>query len=337
MNNSEQLKQKPRILTGDRPTGPLHLGHYVGSLKNRVELQNDYETYIMCADVQALTDNYDNPEKVRNNVYQVVQDNIAAGLDPEKVTFFIQSTIPEIAELTVFFMNLVKHSEVLRNPTVKTEIIEKGFGETTPFGFVAYPISQAADILFLRSHLVPVGDDQKPMIELTRTIAKRFNKTYKTELFPMVKGKYSELGRLVGIDGGAKMSKSIGNVISLSDDEATVKQQVMRMYTDPNRIKATDPGKVEGNPVFIYHDAFNTDIAEVEDLKTRYKKGTVGDVEVKEKLALAINKFLDPIRERRAKFPMDKVEEIVKAGNEKAKKEAEITMALVKEAMKINY
>ncbi len=329
-------KQK-RILTGDRPTGPLHLGHYVGSLQNRVKLQYEYETFIMTADVQALTDNYDNPDKVRQNVYQVVQDNLAVGLDPENVTFFIQSQIPEIAELTVFFMNLVTHNEVLRNPTVKNEIKQKGFGDSTPFGFVAYPVSQAADILFLRSDLVPVGDDQKPMIELTREIARRFNKIYGKPVFNEVEGKYGEIGRLVGTDGNAKMSKSLGNTIYLKDDATTVLEKVKKMYTDPNRIKATDPGRVEGNPVFIYHDAFNTDKEEVQDLKTRYQKGTVGDVEVKEKLAKALNNFLEPIREKRNEFPMEKVKEIVSEGTKRTKKEAEVTLEMVKEAMKINY
>lgn len=326
-----------RILTGDRPTGPLHLGHYVGSLQNRVKLQDEYETFVMCADVQALTDNYDNPEKVRSNVYQVIQDNLAIGLDPEKVTFFIQSTVPEIAELTVFFMNLVRHSEVLRNPTVKAEIAQKKFGESVPFGFVAYPISQAADILFLRTNLVPVGDDQKPMVELANRIGERFNNIYKTKIFNKVEGKYSQLGRLVGTDGNAKMSKSIGNCIYLSDSKEQVNTMVKKMYTDPNRLKATDPGKVEGNPVFIYHDAFNDNIDEVNDLKERYRLGKVGDVEVKDKLAIAINKFLEPIRERRLKYPIELVKEIANTGNKKAQKEANETMQMVKQAMKINY
>jgi tryptophanyl-tRNA synthetase len=326
-----------RILTGERPTGPLHLGHYVGSLKNRVKLQNEYETFILVADIQALTDNYDNPEKVRKNVYQVVQDNIAVGMNPEKVTFFIQSTVPQIAELTILFMNLVSHNEILRNPTVKTEIKQKKFEDRTPFGFVAYPVNQAADILFLRSDLVPVGDDQKPMVELARTIAKRFNSTYNSEIFPEVKGYYSDIGRLIGTDGNAKMSKSLGNTIYLSDSEDEVNKKVMSMYTDPNRIRATDPGKVEGNPVFIYHDAFNTNVEEVKDMKARYKKGTIGDVEVKKKLAIAINDFLEPIRERRGKFPIEKVKEIVEEGNKKARDEGEETMELVRKAIKIDY
>ncbi len=326
-----------RILTGDRPSGPLHLGHYVGSIKNRVLLQDEFETFVLVADVQALTDNYENPEKVSKNVYQVVQDNIAAGVDPEKVTFFIQSMIPEIAELTIFFMNLVRHAEVLRNPTVKTEINEKGFGEKVPFGFIAYPVSQAADIHIVRADLVPAGDDQDPMIELADKIGRRFNKTYGVEVFKRVGGRPGDMGRLVGLDGNSKMGKSLNNSIDLIDDTETVDKKVMSMYTDPNRVKATDPGTVEGNPVFIYHDAFNPNIEEVNDLKARYKEGTVGDVEVKQKLAVAINNYLDPIRERRKKYPMDKVKEILMEGTKKAKLEAEETLEMVREAMKINY
>jgi tryptophanyl-tRNA synthetase len=328
---------KQRILTGDRPTGPLHLGHFVGSLQNRVALQDEYETFIMVADIQALTDNYDNPEKVRNNVYQVVQDNIAAGVDPEKVTFFIQSQIPQIAELTVLFMNLVSHNEVLKNPTVKTEIGEKGFGERTPFGFVAYPISQAADIQFLRADLVPVGRDQAPMLELADKIGERFNRTYKTDIFHKIQPKFGDIGRLVGTDGNAKMSKSLNNAIYLSDSPEEVKKKVMSMYTDPNRIRPTDPGTVEGNPVFIYHDAFNTNADEVNELKERYRAGTVGDVEVKQKLDVAINAFLEPIRTRREQYPLDKVKEIVTEGTKRALAEATVTMDMVREAVKINY
>lgn len=342
MNNSNSNKK--RILTGDRPTGQLHLGHFVGSIQNRVKMQDEYDLFYLIADVQALTDNYNNPEKVRNSVLQVAQDNLACGLDPEKSTIFIQSMIPEIAELTIFFMNLVSLNEVLRNPTVKTEIEEKNFdmpggrqGETTPFGFVAYPVSQAGDILFCRTNIVPVGDDQKPMIELARTIAKRFNRTYGAEIFPLPKGEYAKVGRLIGTDGSGKMSKSLGNFIALADDEDTVNEKVMKMYTDPNRIKATDPGVVEGNPVFIYHENFNDNKDEVSDLKERYRKGAVGDVEVKQKLAMAINKFLDPIRERRKEFPMDKVEEIVMEGTKKARIEAKETMEIVRKVMKIDY
>jgi tryptophanyl-tRNA synthetase len=328
---------KKRILTGDRPTGPLHLGHYLGSVKNRALLQDEYDLFYLIADIQALTDNYDNPGKVRENVLQVAQDNIACGVDPAKSTIFIQSMIPEIAELTVLFMNLVTHNEILRNPTVKTEIKQKDFGDSTPFGFVAYPVSQAADILFCRSDLVPVGIDQAPMIELAREIGKRFNKTYKKEIFHNVQAKFGVQQNLVGTDGDSKMSKSKGNTINLIDDEKTVIEKVKKMYTDPNRVRPTDPGKVEGNPVFIYHDYFNPNIEEVNDLKERYLVGKVGDVEVKEKLSLAINKFLEPIRERRKQFPIEIVREIVMEGTKRAQMEAKDTMAMVKEAMLIDY
>lgn len=326
-----------RVLTGDRPTGPLHLGHYLGSIKNRVELQNNYELFYLIADIQALTDNHKNPEKVASNVFQVAQDNLACGIDPEKTTIFIQSMIPEIAELTVLFMNLVSHSEVLRNPTVKTEIADKKFGETVPFGFVAYPVSQAADILFCKSNLIPVGIDQAPMIELSKEIADRFNKIYGKEIFPLPEALFGVSKNLVGTDGGSKMSKSLGNTINLIDEDEILKKKIMNMYTDPNRIHANDPGKVEGNPVFIYHDAFNINLDEVNNLKQRYEKGTVGDVEVKEKLFIAIKSFLEPIRARRELFPIDKVKEIVFAGIEKTRKVAKQTLEEVREVMKISY
>lgn len=330
-----------RILTGERPTGKLHLGHFVGSLKNRVKLQNEFETYIMTADVQALTDNYDNPERIRENILETTMDNLSVGLDPGKVTFFVQSTIPQIAELTVFFMNLVTHEQVLRNPTVKSEITEKAskFKGNPPFGFIAYPVSQAADILILRSNLIPVGDDQKPMVELASEIAQRFNRIYKLQVFPIPQGMYSNIGRLVGLDGNAKMSKSLGNAIYLSDSKEEVETKVNKMFTDPARIRPTDPGKVEGNPVFIYHDAFNPNINEVEDLKVRYKEGRVGDVEVKKKLSIALNEFLNPIREKRRFYEKDPdtVIDILKTGTKKVLNEAEETLSLVKEAMKINY
>ncbi|MCA9379221.1 tryptophan--tRNA ligase [Candidatus Dojkabacteria bacterium] len=333
----ENKNEPKRILTGDRPTGPLHLGHFVGSLQNRVKLQNEFKTFIMVADVQALTDNYDNPEKVRDNVYQVIQDNIAAGIDPEKATFFIQSQIPQIAELTVFFMNLVSHAEVLRNPTVKTEIAQKGMTETVPFGFVGYPVSQAADIHIVRADLVPVGEDQAPMLELADKIGERFNRIYKSQVFHKVQGKFGDVARLVGTDGNAKMSKSLGNCIYLQDTPEQVHQRVSSMYTDPARIRATDPGKVEGNPVFIYHDAFNANKEEVEDLKQRYRAGKVGDVEVKQKLEVAINAVLGPIRERREKYPLSLVKQIAEEGQRKVLQEAETTMQMVREAMKIDY
>ncbi len=327
---------KKRILTGDRPTGPLHLGHYVGSHANRVKLQNDYDTFILLADVQALTDNFDNPEKVRDNVLQVLQDQLALGLDPEKVTFYLQSAIPQTAELTVFFANLVTMARLERNPTVKDEIKQKDkFKDSTPLGFVMYPVSQAADIAIIKGNVVPVGEDQLPHIEQTREIVRRFNSIY-GEVFPEPEGVVGETPRLVGLDGNAKMSKSLGNAIYLMDDTETVKQKVMSMYTDPSRIRPTDPGKVEGNPVFIYHDIFNENKAEVEELKARYKAGQVGDVEVKQKLVVAINTFLDPIRERRQKYADEKVlMEILTEGTKRTLKVASETMDEVKDAMKL--
>lgn len=332
---------RQRILTGDRPTGKLHLGHYVGSLINRVKLQHEYETYILVADVQALTDNYVNPDKVRSNILETTIDNLSVGIDPKISNLFIQSRIPEIAELTIFFMNLVSLEEVMRNPTVKDEVKQKQtqFKGNPPFGFIAYPISQAADILAPMAEIVPVGDDQAPMIEMTNLIGREFNKIYNTDLFKEVKGVYTETKRLVGTDGNAKMSKSLGNTILLSDTPEEVKSKVMKMYTDPTRIKATDPGKVEGNPVFIYHDLFNSNIDEVNDLKDRYQKGNVGDVEVKEKLITAINNFLDPFREKRAYYEnnRDEVIDILKTGEEKVRSIAGETLERVRDAMKINY
>ncbi len=329
-----------RILTGDRPTGKLHLGHYVGSLKNRVALQNDYQTFIMVADVQALTDNFDNPQKVRDHVLEVTMDNLAVGLDPNKVTFFIQSQVPQIAELTIFFMNLVTMARLMRNPTVKTEINQKGFGEDVPVGFVNYPISQAADILFLKADLVPVGEDQLPMIEQTREIARKFNSIY-GPVFPEPEAKVGEVARLVGTDGNAKMSKSLGNTIYFADDAATVEKKVMSMYTDPSRVHPTDPGKVEGNPVFIYLDTFapTSENDQINEYKKRYAAGQVGDVEVKKYLAKILNDFLDPIRQRRPEYASnpEKVSQILKEGTEKVCQIAEETMKEVRSVMKINY
>lgn len=325
---------KKRILTGDRPTGNLHLGHYVGSLQNRVQLQDEYETFVMIADVQALTDNFDNPKKVSENTLQVLLDNIAVGLDPEKVTFFLQSAIPQIAELTIFYANLVTLARLGRNPTVKEESkTKKNFEDSMPLGFFMYPVSQAADITFVKANLVPVGEDQVPHIEQTRELVRKFNSIY-GEIFPEPEALVGKHGRLVGLDNNAKMGKSLGNAIFLNDDNETLKKKIMGMYTDPNRIRATDPGKVEGNPVFIYHDIFNSDQEEVEGLKTRYLLGKVGDIEVKEKLLLAVSKFLEPIRERRSKYNDEKLlMEILSAGTSKARVIAEQTMAEVKGSM----
>src|SRR5271156_1565903 len=284
-----------RILTGDRPTGPLHLGHYVGSLQNRVRLQHEYDTYILIADIQALTDNFEHPEKLHDNVLAVAQDYLAVGLDPERVKIVVQSMVPELTELTTFFMNLVTVATLERNPTVKEEIKQRNFTRGVPVGFWSYPISQAADITIFKAHLVPVGEDQLPMIEQAREIVRRFNKLYGKVLIEP-RAMLGEVARLPGTDGGAKMSKSINNCIYLSDSTEQLHRRGMSMFTDPTRIHPTDPGHVEGNPVFTYHDVFNPNKAEVEELKERYRLGTVGDVEVKQRLYEALNLFLTPIR-----------------------------------------
>jgi tryptophanyl-tRNA synthetase len=329
---------KKRILTGDRPTGKMHLGHYVGSLKNRVKLQDSYDQFVMVADVQALTDNFENPQKVRDNVREIVLDYLSVGIDPEKTTIFIQSLIPEIAELTVYYLNLVTLERVLRNPTVKEEIKQKGFSKNLPAGFAMYPISQAADITFCEANLVPVGGDQLPMIEQTREIVRRFNNLY-GKVLTEPKALVGDVPRLPGTDGSAKMSKSIGNCIYLSDSKEEVERKVMGMYTDPSRVHSTDPGKVEGNPVFVYHDVFNQNKREVEDFKRRYQEGKVGDVEIKKRLTEVLNELLEPFRQRRAEYERqpEKVDRIIKNGTERAKKIAEVTMGKVRKAMKINY
>jgi tryptophanyl-tRNA synthetase len=329
---------KKRILTGDRPTGPLHLGHYVGSLANRVRLQDEYDTLVLIADFQALTDHFDAPDLVRENVRQVALDYLAVGLDPNKVTVVIQSMIPEIAELTVIYSNLVTVSRLQRNPTTKAEIKEKSMGARVTYGFLGYPVSQAADITVFGAHLVPVGEDQLPHIELTGEIVRRFNQLYGPVLIEP-EALLSEFPRLPGIDGQAKMSKSLGNAIYLSDSPEVVAEKVRRMFTDPTRIHATDPGHVEGNPVFAYHDAFNPDRAEVEELKVRYRAGRVGDVEVKRRLARVLNEFLDPIRQRRAYYAARPgfVDEVLIAGTRRGKRLAEETMEHVRAAMHMDY
>jgi tryptophanyl-tRNA synthetase len=334
-----------RILTGDRPTGRLHLGHFVGSLRNRVQLQHDYETYILIADVQALTDNFERPETLQAHIREVALDYLAVGLDPRRCAFVIQSLIPEIAELTMYYLNLVTLARVERNPTVKTEIKQK-FGNEVPMGFVCYPVSQAADITAFGAHLVPVGDDQKPMIELTRDIVGRFNNLY-GETLVMPEGMYAEVSRLPGTDGQAKMSKSLNNGIYLSDDEATVNKKVMSMFTDPNRLTGKEPGNVEGNPVFTYLDAFHPDKTLVADLKERYRAGgadergkpLLGDVSVKRELASALNQMLEPIRQRRAEFERDDayVWDVLSDGTRRGRECAAQVMDSVRAAMKLNY
>ncbi len=326
---------KKRILTGDTPTGKLHLGHFVGTLENRVKLQHEYETFIILADLHALTTLSKEPKMVAEHTYQCALDNLAVGLDPEKINMFIESRIPEIYELSAIFSMYVSHARALRNPTVKDEIVMKGMGEQFSLGFINYPIFQAADILCVKAHLVPVGVDQVAHLEQTREIARDINEITGSEIFPIPEALVGRVGKLIGTDGNPKMSKSLGNLISLSEDRESVKKKVMNMYTDPNRIHPTDPGKVEGNPVFAYHDCFNTNKKEVEDLKTRYKVGKVGDVEVKEKLLTALNLFLDPIRERRMYYENNKnlVFEILDNGTKKTRDETIKTLGEVKEKM----
>jgi tryptophanyl-tRNA synthetase len=335
------MKQENEIvLTGDRPTGPLHLGHFVGSLKNRLELQNKYKQFVMLADIQALTDNYDNPQKVHDNVYEVIADYLAVGIDPTKTTIFIQSQIPQIAELTVFYMNLVTVNRLKRNPTVKTEILQKGFGESLTAGFLAYPISQAADITSFKGTIVPVGEDQLPMIEQTNEIVRAFNRIYNTDVLKEAKALIPKVAsRLPGIDGKAKMSKSLGNAIFLKDSSDELKQKVMKMYTDPNHLKVEDPGQIEGNTVFEYLDVFATDKPEVEKMKENYQKGGLGDVKVKKYLIDVLEEILSPIREKRKEIENDKpyLIEVARKGTDNAFHVAEKTISEVKTAMKLVY
>ncbi|MDO5156346.1 MAG: tryptophan--tRNA ligase [Eubacteriales bacterium] len=341
------------ILTGDRPTGRLHVGHYVGSLKRRVELQNSGEfdkIYIMIADAQALTDNADNPDKVRENIIEVALDYLACGLDPSKSTIFIQSMIPELTELTFYYMNLVTVSRLQRNPTVKNEIKMRNFEASIPVGFFNYPISQAADITAFKATVVPVGEDQMPMIEQTKEIVHKFNSVYGEALVdPQILLPDNEAClRLPGIDGKAKMSKSLGNCIYLAEEPEEIKKKVMSMYTDPDHIKITDPGKLEGNTVFTYLDAFSKpehferylpEYANLDELKAHYTKGGLGDVKVKKFLNNVIQEELEPIRNRRKEYQKDiaYVYDVLKKGSEEAEKVAAQTLSDVKAAMRINY
>ena len=341
------------ILTGDRPTGRLHLGHYVGSLKRRVELQNGGEfdkIYIMIADAQALTDNFDNPSKVRNNVIEVALDYLAVGIDPKKATIFVQSEISELTELTFYYMNLVTLSRLQRNPTVKNEIKLRGFEKSIPVGFLNYPISQAADITAFNATCVPVGVDQLPMIEQTREIVHSFNSIYGNTLtMPEAEVPKSDLEqRLPGTDGKAKMSKSLGNCIYLSDDEDTIKKKVMSMYTDPNHIRVEDPGNVEGNVVFTYLDVFAKDedfnkylpeYKNLDELKEHYRRGGLGDVVIKKFLNNILQDLLRPIREKRESLSKNitYVYDVLKSGTKMAQEEANKTIKSVKKAMKIDY
>ena len=344
---------KKVILTGDRPTGKLHLGHYVGSLRRRVELQNagDYEKmFVFMADVQALTDNADNPEKIRQNIIEVALDYLSAGLDPEKCIIFIQSHIPELAELTTYLMNLITVSRVERNPTVKTEIKMRNFEANIPLGFFCYPVSQAADITLFKADIVPAGEDQKPMLEITRELVRRFNSTYGDVLVePDIMLPENETARrLPGTDGKEKMSKSLGNCIYLSDDADTVWQKVRSMFTDPNHLNVSDPGTVEGNAVFTYLDAFSCDehfakylpdYQNLDEMKDHYRRGGLGDMKCKKLLNSILNEMLEPIRMRRNELQQDipEIYNILRKGTEKARETAVQTMEEVRNAMKINY
>ena len=341
------------ILTGDRPTGRLHVGHYVGSLSERVRLQNSGlydEIYIMIADAQALTDNADNPEKVRQNIIEVALDYLACGLDPAKSTLFIQSQVPELCEMTFYYMDLVTVSRLQRNPTVKSEIQMRNFETSIPVGFFTYPISQAADITAFKATTVPVGEDQAPMIEQTREIVHKFNTVYGGNLVEpdILLPDNKACLRLPGIDGKAKMSKSLGNCIYLSDSEEEVKKKIMSMYTDPNHLRVQDPGKVEGNPVFIYLDAFSRpehfaeflpEYQNLDELKAHYQRGGLGDVKVKKFLNSVMQAELEPIRTRRKEWEqrLPEVVEILKEGSAYAEKTAAATLAEVRKSMKIDY
>lgn len=343
--------ERKTILTGDRPTGKLHLGHYAGSLRNRVELQNSgkYDMYVFIADMQALTDNAKNPQKIRDNIIEVALDYLSVGLDPEKTCIFVQSQIPALSELTMYYMNLVSLARLKRNPTIKSEIKERGFGETIPVGFLTYPISQAADITAFDADLVPVGEDQAPILEQDIEIVRTFNSIYgKTLKEPKQLTPENVCKRLPGIDGKNKMSKSLGNCIYLSDIPEEVTKKVMTMYTDPNHIRVEDPGDTKNNPVFMYLEAFSTDehfakylpeFKNLEDLKTHYEQGGVGDVKIKKFLANVLNDVLTPIRERRAIYEnnIEAVYKMLEEGSKKARAKSEEVLARVRKAIGVEY
>lgn len=343
--------ERKTILTGDRPTGKLHLGHYAGSLLNRVELQNSgkYDMYVFIADMQALTDNAKNPQKIRDNIIEVALDYLSVGLDPEKTCIFVQSQIPALSELTMYYMNLVSLARLKRNPTIKSEIKERGFGETIPVGFLTYPISQAADITAFDADLVPVGEDQAPILEQDIEIVRTFNSIYgKTLKEPKQLTPENVCKRLPGIDGKNKMSKSLGNCIYLSDTPEEVTKKVMTMYTDPNHIRVEDPGDTKNNPVFMYLEAFSTDehfakylpeFKNLEDLKTHYEQGGVGDVKIKKFLANVLNDILTPIRERRAIYEnnIEAVYKMLEEGSKKARAKSEEVLTRVRKAIGVEY
>jgi len=347
---------RPRLLTGDTPTGKLHLGHWVGSLENRVKLQNDYDCYFIIANIHAFTTRATQPDDIRQSVLDITLDYLGAGIDPEKSTIFIQSEIPAISELTYFFSMLVPYGELMRNPTIKDEIRDKNLGDSYPFGFLLYPVGQVADILAFRPDIVPVGEDQLPHLELTRFAARKFNQLYcgvdshtldkdylsAGGLFPIIQPLLGRIKRLIGTgtpnaEGKLlKMSKSLNNAILLSDDNDTIQQKVMKMYTDPNRLNPTDPGTTENNPLWIFHETFNPDTQWVEDTKQLYREGKIGDVACKKKLIEVLVELISPMRQRRADYEKDpgEVLRILREGNAKANAQAEITLKFAKEAIK---
>ncbi len=331
---------KDIVLTGDRPTGPLHIGHYVGSLKKRVEIQEKYDKpFIMIADTQALTDNAHNPKKVSENVYEVAFDYLAVGLKPELNTFFIQSLVPELAEFTVFYMNFVTLARLKRNPTVKDEMQQKGFGYNVPVGFLNYPISQVADITAFKANLVPVGDDQLPMLEQTNEVVRHINNHFNTAVLRECKPLLSKVLRLPGTDGLSKMGKSMNNAIFLNDEPDVISAKVMSMYTDPNHIRVEDPGNVEINTVFKYLDAFDPEQEELKELKEHYKRGGLGDVKLKKRLNNILQNTLEPIRQRRKEYEEnpDEVMKLLKIGSEYARSVAAKTLNELKEVFTLNY
>jgi tryptophanyl-tRNA synthetase len=335
---SAPKKARKRILTGDRPTAKsFHLGNYYGTLANRVRLQDEYDSFFLIADYHMLTTRINDLEEIGRNIRELVIDYLAVGIDPNKTTIYLQSLIPEVTELFLYFAMLVSVPRAQRIPTLKDQLRDHSLKEPT-YGLLGYPILQAADILMVKGDLVPVGRDQESHVELTREVARKFNELF-GPVFPVPDALIPQMGMLPGIDGAGKMGKSLGNAIFLTDDPETVSRKVKGMYTDPTRIRATDPGKVEGNPVFALHDAFNTDTAEVNDLKERYRAGTVGDVEVKTKLVVALERFLEPIRERRARYAADpkRIDEIVYSGSARAREEAKRTLHEVREAMHLDY
>lgn len=333
------MSEKKVVLTGDRPTGKLHLGHYAGSLAARLKLQETHRQYVMIADVQALTDHAHDPQKIRENILEVALDYLAIGIDPKISTIFIQSLVPALSELTMYYLNLVTWNRLKHNPTVKLEIQQKGYGEEVPAGFMIYPISQAADITAFKADTVPVGDDQIPMLEQTVEVVRKFNRLYNTNVLVEPKIANSIMARLPGVDGKAKMSKSLGNAIFLSDSTDEVTKKVKGMYTDPGHLRVEDPGKVEGNPVFTYLDAFGRDKAKIDEMKAHYARGGLGDSIVKKYLLEVLLAFLDPIRKRREEYAKDpkQVMSYLFQGTEVAKATANNTLMEVRHAMGIDY